>query len=343
MTLELGPLVSVVIPIHNSERYARASVESVLAQTYENIDVVLVDDASTDGSRAALASALNDERVRYIRNSRNLGQFGAVNVGLAAARGELIAVHHDDDVMLPHRLERQVAWLAAHPEAGAVFATDLYIDPFGREFGRTALPSQLRGVEVLDYRLVLDLLLRYGNVFLRTPTNIVRTSLYREVGPYSEQWALRGDIEMWLRVARRAPIGLLDEPLVQYRWGHDNESARYARRRTEAELTFEVLDRALIADGDLVETEALTAYEGRRAEDFLLVAVNRYLSGERWAARRALRRARVRTITRTRYVRRTRLLVLWSALHVLVLLPRVRVVAAALERRFDRRLHQEQA
>lgn len=343
MTDESRPLVSVVIPMHNSERYVRASLESVLAQTYENIDVVLVDDASTDDSRAALASTLEDSRVRYIRNGRNLGQFGTVNVGLAAAWGELIAVHHDDDVMLPQRLQRQAAWLAAHPEAGAVFATDLYIDPCGREFGRTTLPAELRGVEVLEYPVVLDTLLRYGNVFLRTPTNLVRATVYREVGAYSEEWALRGDIEMWLRLARRGPIGLLDEPLVQYRWGHENESARYGRRRTEPELTFELLDRVLAADGDLVEPVALRAHEGRRAEDFLLVAVNRYLSGDRRAARRALRCAQLGRITGTRYVRRTRLLVLWSALRVLLLLPRLRVVAAALERRYDRRLDEGRA
>lgn len=331
------PRVSIVIPVYNCEAYVRESLDSVLIQSYDEIEVVLVDDASTDGSIAAVADAVDGQRVRCLRNERNLGQFGTVNRGIAETHGELVAVHHADDLMLPGRLDRQVTWLSAHREAGAVFAMDVYIDPSGREFGRTILCEDFRDRELYGYREVLNGQLRYGNVFLRAATNLVRASLYAEVGPYSEEWGLRGDIEMWLRLSRAAPIGILDEPLAAYRWGHDNESARYERARVEPELTFELLDALLEVDGELAESGALRAFEARRAEDLLTVAVNRYVSSGDSSARAALAKARLRAILGSGQVRRPRLVVVWCALHVLVRLPRSGLVASALRRSYGRR------
>ncbi len=338
------PLVSVVVPVYNGEHYVRESMDSVLAQTYPHIEVVIVDDASSDGTPAAIAPYVDGERVRCIRNESNRGQFGAVNRGLVATDGDLVAVHHADDLMFPRRVELQVAWLSAHREVGTVFATDVFIDAVGRAYGRPRLPAEFRDGGVFGYRDVLNGVLRYGNVFLRAPTNLVRRRLYDEVGLYSEEWALRGDIEMWLRLSRAAPVGILAEPLVAYRYGHDNESARYERRRTELELTFELLDRILDSgDRRIADSEALRGFEGRRAEDLLIVSANRYVAGDIRAAKTSLARSRPRRIMETRVVRRGRLLVLWAALHVFLRLPRIAVVAGVLERRSRLRLSRGRA
>ena len=112
-------LVSVVIPVHNAARYLTAAINSILNQTYRDLEVVTVDDGSTDSSGAILAHcATRDSRIRVITRN-NTGIVGALNDGIAAAHGDLIARMDADDISLPRRLERQVAYLTDHPECVA--------------------------------------------------------------------------------------------------------------------------------------------------------------------------------------------------------------------------------
>ena len=331
-----APLVTVVLPAYRVERYLRESLDSILAQSYPNFEVVVVDDASPDRF-PELVRQYRDDRLRYYRNPSNLGIFATVNVGIELARGELIAVQHADDVYDPRILERQVAFLAAHPEAGAVFCTDVFIDPEGREFGRLELPPEFRGSRVLRYSEVVNGLLRHGNTFIRDGTSLVRRAVYEDVGSFDPAFAQGADLEMWLRIARRHPIGILDERLRRYRWGHDNASAHYRRLRTEPELTFAVMDRLLGGEPDVpVEPDGLVEYEGRRAEDLLRVAINLYILDRRGDVRRRLAQMRVGRILRARRLQRWRLLAIWGALHVLARLPRIGFVAAVFYRRWGK-------
>ncbi len=333
-TAQLVPLVSVVVPAFNAARFIETSVASILGQTYDKLEVVVVDDASTDDTADVLAR-IGDERLRVIRNERNLGQFGAINVGIAHARGEIVAIQHADDEYLPAIVERQVAVLDAHPDAGAAFALDVFVDEAGREYSRVVLPDEFNAGGLLTYGRVLNGILRHGNSFVRGGTSFVRREVYEAVGQFSTDDGLRGDIEMWLRVAAHRPIVINPEYLTRYRWGHDNESSRYGRLRADPELSFGVIDRRLAAgDAALAEADALAAYEGRRAEDLLIVTANRYVIGNRKAARQILARVSPRALLRTRQVQRGRLLVLWLLLHLLVRLPRVGAIASLFYRRW---------
>src|SRR5581483_9711498 len=164
------PLVSVVVPAFDAARYLGRSLDSILAQSYPELEVVVVDDASTDGTADLLAS-YDDRRLRVLRNDRNLGQFGAINAGIAAARGAIVAVQHADDEYLPGIVERQVDVLAAHPRAGAAFAFDVFVDEAGSEFGRVRPPAPFAAGGELAYAEVLDGLLRFGNSFIRGGTS----------------------------------------------------------------------------------------------------------------------------------------------------------------------------
>jgi glycosyltransferase involved in cell wall biosynthesis len=327
----------VVVPVFNTIRYAAESIESILAQTYTNIEVILMDDASTDGVSDILR-AYADPRVRYVRNERNLGQFANVNAGIGLAAGELIALHHSDDVFDPSLLSKQVAFIARQPDVGAVFAIDVFIDGDGREWGRLELPHELRGRSTLTYPTVLNGILRHQNVFLRGCQCLIPRSVYDDVGLYDDRYDLRADLDMWLRIARRYPLGLIDEHLVGYRSGHENASATYARLRTKPELWFDVVDRVL-EEGDraLAEGDALTAYEGHRATDRLMVAVNLYVLDRREDARLAVNTVDPRTILKTRRLQRWRLVMLWALLAVLVRFPRIGAVARAFRYRWGGR------
>src|SRR5262245_46403552 len=125
-------LVSVVVPVWNGARYLRESLDSILAQTYRPIEVLVMDDASTDETPEILASY--GPAVRTRRQGTNRGQFDNVNDGIALAGGEWIAVYHADDVYRPEIVEREAEFLERHPEAGAVFCLDAWIDAEGREY-----------------------------------------------------------------------------------------------------------------------------------------------------------------------------------------------------------------
>ena len=126
-----SPSVSICMPVYNTKRYVAEAVESILAQTFGDFEFIIIDDGSTDGSRAILERyAKQDDRIRLISRP-NTGIVGARNEALGLARGELIAVMDSDDVALPERFEVQVAYLREHPECVVVGSRALIIDPDG--------------------------------------------------------------------------------------------------------------------------------------------------------------------------------------------------------------------
>lgn len=331
-----GPLVSVVIPVFNGERYLQASLDSILGQTYRDTEFLIMDDASTDGAPEILrAYASADDRVRYQRQPQNVGIFANINAGIALARGDYVAIHHSDDLYHPEILAREVDYLDRNLDVGAVFCIDVFIDGEGREYGRLQLPPEIRAVEKLDYPMLLNGLLRHQNTFIRGGSGLFRSSVLLAAGPFEPAYLLRADLDMWLRLARQAPIAILDEYLVWYRYGHDNASLRYDRLRTESEISFTILDRYLAAGDRAVATpDALAAYEGHKAEDLLKVAVNRYIAERPADARATLASIDPRRIVGTDRIQRWRLLVLWAILHILVRMPRMPLVSRLFYRRW---------
>jgi len=149
-----NPLVSIVVPANNAERFLPTSLDSIVGQTYPATEIVLMDDGST--ARTESIARSYGDRTTYYRQPRNRGQFANVSDGISRARGEYIAVFHADDEYFPEIIARQAAFLQSHPEAGAVFAIEIFIDVKGRERERLTLPGEVRGRELLDYRTVLN-------------------------------------------------------------------------------------------------------------------------------------------------------------------------------------------
>lgn len=331
------PLVSIVVPVFNGGRYLRESLDSIVAQTYPRMEIVVVDDASTDETERIAASY--GHRISYHRQARTRGQFDNVNDGIALSRGELIAVYHSDDVYQPRIVEREVEYLQRHPEVAAVFCKDLFIDRRGRSFGHLHLPDELAGGHPLEYETIVRALLRYKNRFLRCPSSMVRATVYHEVGPYrADLFEIASDLEMWLRIARRHPIGIVDEHLFSYRSGHGSLSDRYHDRRRMREGYFEIMDLELEhLAGSLVGDAELAAYEAHRAEDQLRLSASSYIHGDRKEARAALAEVRARDIVGSDQVQRARLLALMAVLHGLIHVPRLPPAARMLDQRLFQR------
>jgi GT2 family glycosyltransferase len=328
------PLVSIVVPVYNAAPFLRESLDSMLAQTYPRLEVIVLDDGSTDETPAIVASY--GDRVRAVRQRETRGIYGNANDGIALASGQLVGVFHGDDVYLPTLVEREVEFLEAHPEVGAVFCKDVFVDAEGREFGRLELPPDVSGGEPLDYARVLNALLTWKNAFLRCPTALVRAEVYRDLGGYNDaEFKNTSDLEMWLRIARSRPLAVLDEHLLLYRRGHGSSSERYHRLRTEPERFFRILDLELARGGSAHATpSALAAFEAHRSVDLLMCAASLYVKGDVPAARRLLRTIRLRSLLGSPRVQRWRLSVLLAGLRVLARLPRIGFVADLFLRRW---------
>jgi hypothetical protein len=259
-----------------------------------------------------------------------------VNDGIARATGDYVAVYHADDVYDPHIVEREVALLEAQPEIGAVFCEDIFIDPQGRELGRLELPAEVRGGQPLDYPTVLNAMLTYKNRFLRGPSGIVRRSVYAEVGEYrGEDYGIASDLDMWLRIARRYPLCILEEHLLRYRRGHGSSSDRYYKLRTEPERYFQILDEHLEQGGRrLAQRAALRAFEAHRAEDNLMRAVAYYILDQPAAAQAVLAQVRLGQIAASGRVQRGRLILLAVLLRGVTRLPRSASIADLFYRRW---------
>ncbi len=296
-----APLVSIVLPSYNAERFLGDALGTILAQTYEAIEVIVCDDASTDRT-PEIAQGTGDPRVRYLRNDSTLGGYGAMNRGVRESRGEFVAVYHADDLYDPRIVEREVAVLRGSDAMGAVFCLDRFVDESGREYGRLALPAALGDAKVFDAALLAESLLRYKNTFLRTPSVMFRRSAFDAVGGFDqERFGIAADLDMWARLSLEYPIGLVHEHLMGYRHYTAQWSKQYERMRTEPELYFAVMDRHLSRPGvrALVTEDALTCYRVWRAQDEAERAANAYVLGDRRRAVALLNMSLVRPLLRS--------------------------------------------
>jgi glycosyltransferase involved in cell wall biosynthesis len=211
------PRVSVVTPIYNSRDFLPPAVESVLAQTYPDWELLLADDGSKDGS-AELArdyARRHPGRIIYLEHEghRNRGVSATRNLAIRHARGEYLALLDADDVWLPEKLAQQVKAADAHPEAGLVYGQALYIDPAGQVL---SFPPCGEG-EAHRLTWYFDRLIRRPS-FLPASSVVFRRSLLNGEGPFDEGLCYQTeDWLLWCHLAHRAPFYFLPTPLIYYR------------------------------------------------------------------------------------------------------------------------------
>ena len=205
--------VSVVIPVWNGERYLATAIESVLAQTHPHFELIIVDDGSTDGT-AIIADgyARCDPRVRRVRQP-NQGVAAARNTGLRVARGQWVACLDSDDLMLPHRLERQIAFIAVHPEVKVFGSVCRYINEDGCFRGGHTIGAPIRSRADLEALLEDDQL-----IGLTHPSVMMHRDTILALGGYDRAMEPAEDLDLWMRVAQAGHLVLQDdEVLTDYR------------------------------------------------------------------------------------------------------------------------------
>jgi len=207
-----SPLVSVLIPVHNGERYLREAIESMLNQTYRNLEIIIIDDGSTDQT-ASVANRFSDSRIRFINQPVNIGLVATLNNGIQHCSGEFIARMDADDVSEPERIEKQVKFLLEHPDIGLL----------GTAIRVIAERQRLRPVYTNPDEIKSRLL--YGNP-INHPTVMIRTSTLG-VHRYDPSFIHAEDYELWCRMKKTVRLSNLPEALLQYR-SHPQQISRTA-------------------------------------------------------------------------------------------------------------------
>jgi glycosyltransferase involved in cell wall biosynthesis len=253
-----SPFVSVVMAAKNYGRFLAEAVESVLAQTFSDWELLIIDDGSSDDT-TRVAAQFADSRIRYVKSDR-LGQSRAKNLGIDLARGEFIAFLDADDAWLPTKLEKQLR-LFTHSTlrgegrgkgstacVGVVFSRRTLMDE-----SSLPLPPKPKA----DFPRGRVLAQMFSQNFVCFSSAMVRREVFARVGRFDPQHDLAIDYDLWLRVARHYGFEFVDEELVRYRTGHGNLSKKLADR-VDGVLTIMHRNREGIADDVQAEGYAST-------------------------------------------------------------------------------------
>ena len=203
--------VSVVLPTFNRAETIRRAAESVLNQTHADLEVIVVDDGSSDRTEAVLA-ALKDPRLKYIKLDHNRGQSAARNAGMRAATGNLVAFQDSDDEWLPDKLARQLEALTSDPDAGGVYCDLLRVFKSGQTTLISA-PEPRRG------RLIDRSRVCYATFGIGIQSCVLRKAALASVAGFREDMHCWEDMEFLLRISRRWALRRLPATLVRY---HEN-------------------------------------------------------------------------------------------------------------------------
>lgn len=296
------PRVSVIIPTYNTGPYILETIQSVFAQTFDDYELIVVDDGSTDGTAELLAPF--EGRLHYHRQ-RNQGPSTARNAGLALASGELISFLDADDIWFADNLAAKVAAMDRHPEVGAVFSDFEIFDSTGTRHhrGTNALYPQFRhfGRTMSDIFAVREELelpgcgrcpvysgyafdsLFQGNFILPSAT-VVRMQCARQIDGFPPHLRTQEDYEYWLRFAQRFPLAYIDHPLMRYR-RHPGQLTDHRHIEKLYTAVLEVVDQYR---DTFRERGEFRAYASRRAEVLTGLATVRIAQQRRKEARSLL-------------------------------------------------------
>ncbi len=209
------PLVSVLMPVYNGEKYISEAIDSILQQTYTHFELLIINDGSTDTSKEIILS-YNDPRIRYIENETNSGLIFTLNRGIDLAQGKYIARMDADDISLPKRLALQVAYLEQHPTIGMCGASAYRIDAAGNIVGKMG--------KICDTNLLQASLL-FSSPYIH-PLMMIRTPLLQQ-NKYNAAYKHGEDYELWIRLAEQTKGANLPNYLLHYRWHDSNISVVY--------------------------------------------------------------------------------------------------------------------
>jgi glycosyltransferase involved in cell wall biosynthesis len=232
------PSVSVIIPAYNHEKFVAECIQSVLNQTFQDFEIIITDDASTDRT-VEIIESFDDSRIKLFKHSNNQGVSIAANNCILHASGRYIAWLSTDDAWYPEKLEIQVRYLDEHPEIGGAFGKVAWIDESGNLITDNSFPylnvfnvPNRSRVEWLRYFFLT------GNC-LSLPSSLVRKECFDKVGTFNPAYAKIPDLDLWIRICFKYDIVILDQKLIRNRWINDESNASGDTLKNRIQVRFE--------------------------------------------------------------------------------------------------------
>ena len=259
------PLVSICIPTYNGGRWIAECISSALNQTYEPLEILIVDDGSTDNT-VEIVRSMEDRRVRLVRNSTHRGLVGNWNECVRLAQGEFIKFLFQDDAFYPQCVERMMQLFAAWPELGLVFARrDFVVEAdapaeLAREIVGDYSDQHLKFEDVQALNNGRALFAQhvakglYESCIAEPPSTLIRKEVFQRLGLFNTRMHQACDIEMWLRIMFYYDIGFVNEKLLMFRI-HGNSATAFNRSNRKAQY-----DRFWMLEGLLSYPEIKNAY-----------------------------------------------------------------------------------
>ena len=227
------PKVSVIIPTHNRAEFLRSAVKSVLNQTFQDFEIVIIDDASKDHTQEVIAN-FNDTRIKVIHNQVSKGAAGARNIGLINTSGEYIAFLDDDDEWLPEKLKIQTCLLDnSPPEVGGIYTYSFIKEKVS---GRVL---SIWNYEIKDFS---------NENVVTTSSVLLRRECFGKCGLFDENMPTGSDYDMWIRISEKFSFEIIKDALVNY-YIHENRlSINYGKKRRGLEILFDKHDNLFKKD-----------------------------------------------------------------------------------------------
>jgi glycosyltransferase involved in cell wall biosynthesis len=264
------PTVSVIIPSYNHERFVKECIQSVLKQTFQDFEIIITDDGSSDRT-VEIIENFKDPRIKLFRHIKNKGASVATNNCISNSNGKYIAMLSSDDAWYLEKLEVQVQYLDEHPEIAAVFGKPEWVDESGNPIKEKYFPA----MDMFDVgnRTRFEWLNHFfykGNCLCH-PCSLVRKECYAEVGMLNPSFASIPDFDLWVRICLKYEIAILDQKLIQFRWMSNETNASSDTNQNRIRNRFELkqilnhylriteLDEFLLVFPDLPKHDGLTA------------------------------------------------------------------------------------
>jgi len=211
------PIVSVIIPTYNRKDLLERAIKSVLSQTFQDWELIIVDDGSTDETRDLVENFQRvDPRIKYIWQNNSGAPAKPRNVGILNSSGEYIAFLDHDDEWLPIKLEKQLIMLESLPEVAFVSCNVIVLSPKKNEF---IVSPKYKGEKFVKKILEKNLILTASSV-------VIKRWVFEKVGLFDENFKFADDWDMWLRIALKYNFDFVDKPLVKYYWHGENRMIR---------------------------------------------------------------------------------------------------------------------
>lgn len=251
MDSNFHPLISIVIPVYNGSNYLSEAIDSALAQTYDHVEVLVINDGSNDDEATEKIALSYGDRIRYFKK-KNGGVSSALNLGIQEMRGEYFSWLSHDDKYLPEKIARQIAYLKELGRNDVVlYGNFFFMDKDSRITGKTRFknipPNEFR------YHLLIDYI-------ANGCTMLIPRQCFGKNAPFREDLRITQDNELWYRMAKDYSFVLMDEPLVAYRITSEQGSVRLKEFNFEKDILY----RSWIND--------LASHRAVRAEEYLFIA-----------------------------------------------------------------------